>query len=197
MSNIINPKANTAALGYTGQVTIKLVKDKKILKTQTYKNAGMPYLFRTLASALVGESIISLPGRLCLYAYKDQQKPEDFPQGFTWKDQKDNLEPVMYPILYSVPPQVIFTGTEDLPAEQQSFGCKFQFNVPYSVLQKHYFDVAVLFPCKEPILEDNICAYFLYPERQKLDEDLAASGNYSLFIEWDLYISNINKEEEE
>lgn len=80
-----NNITGTQYLGYEGRISVSLVKGKKILKTKTYHNSGLPNLFKFLCMSLGGRPAESLrPSAIQLFSVPNNSgtNPNTDPKDF-------------------------------------------------------------------------------------------------------------------
>ena len=208
MSQVILNKETSPVFGYTGEVSTKVIKNNRVLKSSVGTNNGLPSLFSALCYALADDSrTTAMPARLILFSYTEDSlwntaqlsgltAPEDEEEETLRNFLQENwnklslsalntaLTALTSPLIYSAPPEVYLKAT-DTPA------VKFSYKIPYSVIKDPYgIRLAVLFPNKPNgtiNLSDALAYYFLRTEDTAPPE---GKENAYFLLDWSMSFEN-------
>lgn len=171
-------------LSYQGKVSVKVMHGNKIISTKTFKNKGMPNLFKFISHALAGSFYSEMrPCKIKLFYTQtavEGDTPIFAPSDFKWDGDNSTSK-------QEISPYVVYDATPIVSYNEESYETLFRFKIPFTWLFGNEYNIVGLFNSK-----DEICAYYLFTnnnewDTQKLTE---AAGNYSLIIEWTMSVSN-------
>lgn len=187
----MNTQSTTTApaiqgLQYSGQVKVSIKQGDKLITVNTGKNNGTASLFAFIANCLAGTMIqTSKPARIQLYDLDESETPND-PQTFS--------SPITGKISYNTTP-IVKSGLVDNP---NAASVTYHFLIPYGSINGNEIYKLGLWSV-DTSGEDTPMAYYLFHNNAgwtpiTLNEKTTtnADQNYSLIIEWTLYISNKN-----
>lgn len=159
---------DNALLGYKGQVTVKTVRDGKVIKTKTIHNAGTKLLFKFLANCIIGN-------------YYDNERPlyvKLFNVSSGNVPAENNQSTIDYIILND--------NNKSVASATNSWSAYLEFVVPkYSFVSSAYNTIC-LYSNKTKGHLDEYCAIIT------LDEPETISSDDNLIIGWELTIENVS-----
>lgn len=175
----VSTTTNTQELNYQGKVSVKVLHGNKLVSTNSFKNKGMPDLFKFISYALAGSFYPEMrPNKIKLF-YVDTNIHRS-PSDFKWNGDTATEK-------HEISPYVVYDATPVTSLVRESYETTFRFKIPFTWLFGDKYNVVGLFNSK-----DETCAYYLFTENsewatQRLTE---GTGNYSLIIEWTMSVSN-------
>ena len=195
-------------LGYEGKILVKVVKNNKTLITREYHNSGMPKLFEFLAKCLGGtrsEFLRPVKIKLFKYAAADEanaDRPDQFRWEEAWNLAEEGPEQVSPFIMYNATPVIRRTIAEEaetnytISGEDYQYEVTLHFSVPSSYMSEDVIHLVGLYPNNAIDNKDDVSAYYLFTDADNNWSPLELSqvgGNFSIFIEWTLVVSNKTK----
>lgn len=195
--------AGTQTLNYQGSVTIKLNHGKKTVLSKTYHNAGMPSLFKFLATALAGNYSEALrPCKIKLFYWKKADDYNLSPKDFDWITAFNEAVPpsnVSTFVTYDNTPKVDreeITYTKDGNSYTDTqYKTTLHFRVPFALIAGDKINLIGLYPSNSYVgTEKDPSAYYLLANDdgtkwEALDLE-NIEGNYSIIIDWTMAVLN-------
>lgn len=169
-------------LQYSGQVKVSIKQGDKIIPVNTGKNNGTMSLFTFIANCLAGTMVqTSKPTRIQLYNLDRSEEPTD---------QQTFNNPITGKISYNTTP-IVKSGPVDEP---EAASVTYHFLIPYGSINGDEIYKLGLWSV-DTSGEAYPMAYYLFHNAAgwtpiDIKRDTNADQNYSLIIEWTLYISN-------
>lgn len=209
-NTIIN---NTTTIGgsqyinYQGNISVSIVKNNKVLQTKKFHNSGMPKLFEFLAKALGGNTSEYLrPVKIKLFRYPGADTtggltPTNFNWEVAWNEGEQSPTAVSPYIWYNATPVIKKTAKTNTSgisattyAEDYQYEVTFHFTVPAAYISEDTIHIVGFYPNSATNDIEDVSAYYLFTKDDgKLWDPIAISkisGNFSIFIDWTLIISN-------
>lgn len=186
----MNTKSTTATpaiqgLQYSGQVKVSIKQGDKIIPVNTGKNNGNMSLFTFIANCLAGTMVqTSKPTRIQLYNLDGPETPNTTPQ----------------PFANSITGKISYNTTPIVKSEQvdnkDTASVTYHFLIPYGSINGDKIYKLGLWSV-DTSGEAYPMAYYLFHNNTgwtpiDIKRDTNVDQNYSLIIEWTLYISNKN-----
>ncbi len=174
-------------IGYEGKVTLTLMSNNRVLKTQTYKNNGTAQLFKFLGYCLIGRSNDVenlLPYKIALL-FNDSSTSPAAANEYSVQPRSGLMEIAQAPMISSQPEEVKVT---------------YSFELNKSAIFGPINQVALYGYGYNDINEDfgNFSAYYYLADSTKDEFKTEDTENWSattvLLIDWELSISNKNTE---
>ena len=157
----------TQNVNYLGEVTVKLTRGDKVIKSKKYSNSGMPGLFKFICNALAGNfSEVAHPCQIKLFNYlrADDILDEDAtPSNFNWETahSTNNIRGCTPYILYDTTPKVKReTGTTD----KDYYTTTYHFRVPFSLISESRIHAVGIYPANVVSDGTDAYAYYLFTE---------------------------------
>lgn len=165
MSKKDNKQQTGASLGYTGNVEIKLMRGKRVIKTIKTKNSGKLPLFSFLANALIGRLEVSGSPRYIMVG-------------------EGSSDAVAQPVsTNAIPYSSVSIETDESELDTHASAI-FKFLVPFSsVSTGEEINIIRLYSQNSTLWENNI-AYFV------LSEPIVSDGKSNILITWTMKITN-------
>jgi hypothetical protein len=165
MSKIKDKKQTNASLGYTGNVEVKLVRGKKVIKTIKTHNDGKGPLFNFIANTLIGKFDAGGAPRFIILGFSEAPSDGSVNQVST------NAIP------YS-------SVSLDIDNDGEYASAAFKFLIPFSSISSGTEVNVIRLYSQNSTLFDNHLAYFI------LDEPFESDGKSNILITWTMKITN-------
>lgn len=188
------------AIEYQGIIKITTMHGKKTVATKTYKNSGLPALFKFLCNALGGRNTTGLrPSAIKLFAAQEG-KSGYAPSSFVWGSDSmfTDYEAATPMITYDATPVIKkVANTSQSTAYDYHYTTTFHFRIPQSYITNNTIRFAAIYP--ENNIEDDTeaCAFYLFTTKDTdgsiIWDDFnipAGATDYSLIIEWTMAVMN-------
>lgn len=191
----VSKVAMSGGLGYEGKVKVQLIKGSTIIQTKTYKNKGMPSLFKFISDSLAGTySEKDRPSRIALFDNNNEIQPTGDAQDNEDYWNSNITSAILNNASATVDP--IKSGT---PEATVGYSTTYHFRIPYiNIRANKIYKIALYSNNGINDLANHRLAYFLFTNSSgnwdpvEITNDLA--GNYSIIIEWTLNITNLGQE---
>lgn len=177
-------------IGYEGKVTLTLMSNNRVLKTQTYKNSGTAQLFKFLGYCLIGRSNDVenlLPCKIALL-FNDSSTSPASANEYSVQRRSRLMEIAQAPIISSQPEEVKVTYSFEIN-KSAIFGAFNQVALYGYGYNNENIDLGNL---------GNFSAYYYLADNTKDEFKTEDTNNWSattvLLIDWELSISNKNTE---
>jgi hypothetical protein len=165
MSKIKDKKQTNSSLGYTGNVEVKLVRGKKVIKTIKTHNDGKGPLFNFIANTLIGKFDAGGAPRFIILGFSEAPSDDSVNQVST------NAIP------YS-------SVSLDIDNSGEYASASFKFLIPFSSIASGTEVNIIRLYSQNSTLFDNHLAYFI------LDEPFESDGKSNILITWTMKITN-------
>jgi len=202
--------SGTQYIGYQGTISVSIVKNNKVLKTRQYHNSGMPKLFEFLAKCLGGSNSEFLrPVKIKLFRYSGAEiigaaPPKDFRWEEAWDGSEYQPIQVSPYLLYNTTPVIrkrlietdVATSSSKAYLENTQYEVTLHFTAPAAYLAEDVIHMVGLYPNNAISDKDEVSAYYLFTNEKNEWDPLELSeinGNFSIFIDWTLTVSNKTK----
>jgi hypothetical protein len=169
MSKIKDKKQTNASLGYTGNVEVKLVRGKKVIKTIKTHNDGKGPLFNFIANTLIGKFDAGGAPRFIILGFSEDTPPSDDPVSVN--QVSTNAIP------YS-------SVSLDIDNSGEYASASFKFLIPFSSIASGTEVNIIRLYSQNSTLFGNHLAYFI------LDEPFESDGKSNILITWTMKITN-------
>lgn len=191
-------KQDTISVGYSGKVKVTVVDDRKVVSRKIGHNAGGQPLFLFLAQCLCGNyenAKTSQPLKIKLFYNNTTDKNIAIDNIKNWVNSASNtsIEEASNFIFVNAPsvPEEI----KDEKGNKNGYKAILHFRVPFSFVTRNEINQICLYAQNE-IDPKKYSAYYLFTDSTN-KEKLAPikvnnqQASYSLIIEWELNISNV------
>lgn len=168
IKEIKNSESN--AFSYTGDIHVKVVEDDRIYYDNYFHNHGTKKLFNFFIDALIGNYMVAKSNRPCkIILFKKNDDGKTFTK---------------------VSNAVYYDSTALPSVGDNSGSVTYHFRIPFLALEGGATVKRIgLYPNIISNEEDDLCAYYDFPENEKIDIPTDGS-NYTIIIEWTLTINN-------
>lgn len=167
MSKTKNKQQTNASLGYTGNVEVKLVRGKKVIKTIKTHNDGKGPLFNFIANTLIGKFDAGGAPRFISLGFSVVNPPNDS----VVNQVSTNAIP------YS-------SVSLDIDNDGEYASAAFKFLIPFSSISSGTEVNVIRLYSQNSTLFDNHLAYFI------LAEPFESDGKSNILITWTMKITN-------
>ena len=193
-------KQDTISVGYSGKVTVTVVDDRKVVSRKVGHNAGGQRLFLFLAQCLCGnyENTKPLqPLKIRLFYNKAETKTKTEAarniEAWVGSDSNTSIEEASNFIFVNAP-----SATEEIEDEKgnkNGYKVIMHFRVPFSFVTRTEINQICLYAQNENDPK-KYSAYYLFTDSTDAEKLAPIKVNnqqasYSLIIEWELNISNV------
>lgn len=197
-------KQDTISVGYSGKVTVTVVDDRKVVSRKVGHNAGGQPLFQFLAQCLCGnyENTKPLqPLKIRLFYNKGIDVADAKTKIQTWATSEEGSTDVteasnfIFVNAPSTTEEIKITDKQGNLVAKNGYKAILHFRVPYSLVTCNEVNQICLYAQNENNPK-KYSAYYLFID-SKNKENLAPikvnnqQASYSLIIEWELSISNV------
>lgn len=191
-------KQDTISIGYSGKVKVTVVDDRKVVSRKVGHNAGGQPLFLFLAQCLCGNyenAKTSQPLKIKLFYNNATNENDAITNIQNWvKSEGDSTSVVSASNFIFVNAPSVPEKIEDEEGNKNGYKAILHFRVPFSFVTHNKINQICLYAQNEND-DKKYSAYYLFKDSK--DEKLAPievnnqQASYSLIIEWELSIANV------
>lgn len=177
-------------IGYSGKVTVSILRNNKPISSKTYCNTGRAPLFKFLCSCLAGTYRDSTkPCKIKLFNYTGTSAPS----AFNWEtaDFASYMEQISPYITFDAAPVVKGINADNDTTTIDKYQVTYHFRIPDAYLVKGQVNVIALYSNDANSQQEAVAYYKLAENNTWTPIDFTnATGNFSLVIDWTLVLKN-------